>query len=265
MFSGKERLNIKSIMRALEFSARNMLLVNVACGLAGIILGCLSLTGLGVRLTSIFINLAGNSLFILLLLISIASFVLGMGSTAITCYIMVVLLAAPALVEMGVSELSAHLFVFYWGTASFITPPVALAAYSAAAISGGDPIQTGIYASRTGLLLYIIPFLFIYRPELLLIGPPLDIIATLIVVLIGSCGAIIGTMGYLINRLYLWERLIFLAGSFGAFYPSSLTNIGGVCLIVFLTTRHIRQVMRNRHIKGLSLHWSFSFSSSASA
>ena len=239
ILSKTERLNVKGIIWGLEYGARTMIMVSLACGLAGIIIGCLTLTGVGVKLTSVFITVAGDNLLLMLIMVALASFILGMGMSSVPCYVMVVMLAAPALIKLGVPELSAHLFAFYWGLASFITPPVALAAYAASAIAESEPMKTGLQASRVGLLMYIVPFLFIYRPGLLMMAPPIQVLGVAIITLIGIISLVIGVMGYFLYKVSLWERLFFVAAAFAIFYPSMTADVGGVCVVALLVTRHL--------------------------
>jgi TRAP-type uncharacterized transport system fused permease subunit len=216
----------------METAARALLVPAVACASAGIIIGSLDSSGLGFRLSSILVDASGGSLFILLLLTAIASFILGMGMTSIPCYLVLVILVAPALTQLGVVPIAAHLFVFYFGLISFITPPVAIAAYVACAISGGHPMRTGFIAMRLGVVKYIIPFLFIYNPALLFIGSAGLIVLTVITGILGVTILSIGMEGYFIQRTTLIERILLIGGGFLLIMPVyeywGLIIVGGV-------------------------------------
>jgi len=216
----------------METAARALLVPAVACASAGIIIGSLDSSGLGFRLSSILVDASGGSLFILLLLTAIASFILGMGMTSIPCYLVLVILVAPALTQLGVVPIAAHLFVFYFGLISFLTPPVAIAAYVACAISGGHPMRTGFIAMRLGVVKYIIPFLFIYNPALLFIGSAGLIVLTVITGILGVTILSIGMEGYFIQRTTLIERILLIGGGFLLIMPVyeywGLIIVGGV-------------------------------------
>jgi len=163
--------------------------------------------------------LSGGNLFMLLLLTAIASFILGMGMTSIPCYLVLVILVAPALAQMGVVPIAAHLFVFYFGLISFLTPPVAIAAYVACGISGGHPMRTGFIAMRLGVVKYIIPFVFIYNPALLFIGPAGLIVLSVVTGILGVTILSIGLEGYFIQKATLIERILLIGGGFLLLMP----------------------------------------------
>lgn len=239
-FRRSNRIGVKNIIRGLGEGAQQMVVVSVACALAGIIMGCLSLTGVALRLTSGFMALSGGNLLVLLVLVALASFILGMGMSSVPCYLMTVLVASPALVQLGVPVFNAHMFCFYWATASFITPPVALACYTASSIARADPIKIGFEAMRLGMLLYILPFLFIYRPGLLLVGMPLEIILTTVAILVALFDFVAAAMGYFLTRLSWWERIIFLIAGIACAVPPFFFNLIGACLTAVLVYKHVR-------------------------
>jgi TRAP-type uncharacterized transport system fused permease subunit len=231
------------LIGCMETAARSLLVPTVACASAGIIIGSLDSSGLGFRLSSILVDASGGNLFILLLLTAIASFILGMGMTSIPCYLVLVILVAPALIQLGVVPIAAHLFVFYWGLISFLTPPVAVAAYVAAGISGGRPMETGFIAMRLGVVKYIIPFLFIYNPALLLKGSAGKVLITLILGLIGVSILSIGLEGFFLKRITLSERLVFIGGGFLTLIPIHISweaTSAGVILTVIALLWHAR-------------------------
>jgi TRAP-type uncharacterized transport system fused permease subunit len=206
-------------IKCLETAGRSLAVPAVACASAGIIIGSIGASGFGFRLSSILVDTAGGNMFFLLCLTALASFILGMGMTSIPCYLILVILVAPALSQMGVVPIAAHLFVFYWALVSFITPPVAIAAYVACGISGGRPMQTGFIAVRLALVKYVIPFLFVYNPNLLLIGSFSDICIALVTAVAGVIILGIAAEGFLLERLNFLERLTLAAGGFMLFIP----------------------------------------------
>lgn len=235
------------LIRCLETASRSLLVPAVACASAGIIIGSLESSGLGYRLSSILVDASGGNLFLLLLLTAIASFILGMGMTSIPCYLVLVILVAPALVQLGVEPIAAHLFVFYFGLISFLTPPVAVAAYVAAGISGGDPMRTGFIAMRLGIVKYLIPFLFVYNTSLLMIGATGGIIFTLITGIIGVSVLSIGMEGFFLQRLNLLERALFIVGGFLALMPPQKYSsfvYAGIILSIFALLWHVRSARK---------------------
>jgi TRAP-type uncharacterized transport system fused permease subunit len=235
------------LIGCLETAARALLIPAVACASAGIIIGSLESSGLGFRLSSILVDASGGSLFLLLLLTAIASFILGMGMTSIPCYLVLVILVAPALVQLGVVPIAAHLFVFYWGLISFLTPPVAIAAYVACGISGGHPMKTGFIAMRLGVVKYIVPFLFIYSPSLLLIGPIREIIIAVITGIIGVTILSIGLEGFFLKRITVPERPLFIIGGFLALMPVHISwkiVAAGIILSIFAVLWHTKSARK---------------------
>ena len=165
----RTRMAVKDILSALDSGARQSLSVMVACAVVGIIIGVVSLTSFGNVMTSSIASLGAGSLFLTLFFTMIASMILGMGLPSIPAYIITATMAAPALATFDVPILVAHMFVFYFGIFANITPPVALAAFAGAGISGGDPMRTGFTALKLSLAGFLIPFVFVYNPALMMI------------------------------------------------------------------------------------------------
>jgi len=165
------RMSGVDLLAALESGVRAAMPVTIACACAGIIIGSVFVSGLGLKFTNSVIDLAGGNLFFLLVLTGLAAIVLGMGMTTTAVYITVAALIVPSLVEIGVSPMAAHLFAFYFGVVSSITPPVALASFAAAAIAGAPAMGTAVESARIGIAKYIVPFIFVYNPALLFEGP----------------------------------------------------------------------------------------------
>jgi TRAP-type uncharacterized transport system fused permease subunit len=228
-------LNLNVITRSLRLGAENAVSVAVACACAGIILGVISVTGLGVKLTSFMISLSGGNLFFGLLLSSVTSLILGMGLPATAIYVMMAAINGPALVQMGASPLAAHLFLFYFGCISTITPPVALTAYAAAAVAGASPTKTGWRAFVYGISAYIMPFMFMYAPSLLLEGGILLIIRTFVTGLAGAFFLSASIEGYLLRRTSLVERFILFVGGVFLIDPGAWTDIFGILMVGVIT------------------------------
>ena len=231
MFDKESRLGPRKIIAAFEQSGRTFCMVGMACAGAGIIIGSMSLTGIGAKLSSAMVSASGGNLGILLILAALACYVLGMGSGAITCYIMLAVLVAPAMIDLGVVPIAAHLFVFYWGLTAYITPPVAIASYVAAGIAGSPPWKTGWASMRLGIICLIIPFMFCYNPALLMQGTLWKIILSTVTSLIGAIGLGIGIQGYFLKRLTWLERILMLAGAFVLIIPGLVTDLIGFGLI----------------------------------
>lgn len=203
----------RKLFKTLEDTGRILLDIAAILAGAGLLIGCLSISGLAVGMSLSLIQLAGNSIFLLLVLSAAASFILGMGMPSVAAYVLLAVLTAPALVEMGIPALAAHMFIFYWGIVSNITPPVALAAYASAPLAGADACQVGWAACRIAVMMYIVPFMFVFSPTLLLIGAPLKIAFDTVLALMGVLVVMAGIVGYGFARLRWWERsLLFLTG-----------------------------------------------------
>lgn len=221
----------KVLIGGLEEGAKAMPTVATACATAGILVGVFMLTGLGFRLSSILIELSNGNLFALLFLTMIASIILGMGVPATPAYIIIAVLAIPSMIELGVLPMAAHMFAFYFGAMSNITPPVAVAAYAAAGLSGDSPIKVGIEAFRLGLIVFFIPFFFIYGPALLLqdsLSAILLAIPTALLGVFAFCVAIKGWLGRKLNPLI---RLLLFIGGLALIKPGLYTDLIGLFLV----------------------------------
>lgn len=164
------RMGLKKIGLALEIGMKNTIGLLAVCATAGIIVGVIALTGVGLRFSSMLLGIAGNSTFLALLFAMLISIVLGMGMPTTAAYAVAAAVIAPGLIQIGIEPLFAHMFVFYYAVMSAITPPVALAAYAAAGVAGVDPFKTGFTAFKLGIAAFIVPFMFMYSPELLMVG-----------------------------------------------------------------------------------------------
>lgn len=202
-----------NIWRAFIKAVKSWLTIAVITATVGMLVSSLELSGLGIKFSRFMVELSGGNLLVALLLVGIASFILGMGLDSIPCYITLTILAAPALVRFGIPVEIVHLYVIYWGLASFFTPPVCLAVYVACGISGSRIWETGWEAFKLGISVFVIPIAFIYNQALLGKGTIEEIITSTIMAIIGSFFVAIGIRGFSINNISHWERVIsFLGG-----------------------------------------------------
>ncbi|MBU2499063.1 MAG: TRAP transporter permease [Proteobacteria bacterium] len=230
------RLSLKKLLDVLQKTGQGMLEISVIGAAAGIILGVISITGLGFSFSVALIHLAGGSLPVLLLLAAAGAIVLGMGMTVTAAYILVVILLAPALTQLGMNPLAAHLFVFYYAVLSFLTPPVCMAVYTAASIANADPMRTAMQAIRLGIAAYLVPFVFAFSPGLLLIGSTGQIIREVILSALGIVIVGMGLEGYALRSLHWVERVLFIVGGLGLLAPHWAADIAGgsICLVLLL-------------------------------
>ena len=233
MLRKNTRMSFYDIVDGLIKGARGALGVLVACAAAGMIIGVVTKTGVGLKLASALVTVAAGNFMLLLFCTMLTSLILGMGVPTTANYVITSTIAAPALIQLGVPTLAAHMFVFYFGIIADITPPVALAAYAGSAISGGDPLKTGVNASKLGIAAFIIPYVFVLSPQLLGIGATFTSVlmttTTAIIGMIGISGAMIGQF---YTRANVFERLILAAGGLCLIDPHGLTDLIGVALLV---------------------------------
>lgn len=222
----------KDILKCLEAGGKAVIEVATACSLAGVIIGIITLTGLGMKLSNVLITIAGGNSIILLVLTAIACIILGMGVPTTACYLVVAMLVAPALIQMGIVPVAAHLFVFYYGVLAMITPPVALAAYAGAGIAGSDPFKTGFTACKLGILAFIIPFMFVLGPSLLLEGTAPEIIQSIVTAIAGTLVISLGINGWWRKPLHMVTRVLFLAAGLCLTDAGSMTDIIAIILVV---------------------------------
>ena len=223
-------------------------LVALLCAI-GAIVGALSLTGVAHSFSSEIIALAGGDVTLLLILGAITSFILGMGMTITACYVFLALILAPALVKAGLYPLSVHLFIMYWGMASYITPPVALSAFAGAGLAGADPMKTGFKAMQFGFVKYFIPFFFVLNPAILLHGSIGDITISFILVCISVICISYSLEGYVpaYGNAPLWMRALLFAGGFCLGLPwLEIRALGGALVLMVIVTGFCVQRGKNR-------------------
>jgi len=228
--SKKTRPGPLTIPKALISAAKGAIPIACACASAGIIMGIINLTGIGVKFSSLIVTFAQTNLFFSLLFTMLACVVLGCGMPTTAAYIIIAVLAAPALITAGVPPLVAHMFIFYYGCTAPITPPVAMSSYAAAAIAEGDPMKVALTSVKLGFVVFVIPFVLVYFPELMLIGTAARILAALLTAVGGVVLISAGTMGYLLRPIRPWMRVVFLAAGFLMFVPGWKTDLAGLLL-----------------------------------
>ena len=232
MLRANTRMSFWDIVDGLVKGARGALGVIIACASAGMIIGIVTKTGVGLKLASALVTVASGNFMLLLLCTMLTSLILGMGVPTTANYVITSTIAAPALIQLGVPILAAHMFVFYFGIIADITPPVALAAYAGSAISGGDPLKTGVNASKLGIAAFIIPYVFVLSPQLLGIGAAFgSVLFTTITAIIGMTGISGAMIGQFYCKANVLERLILLAGGLCLIDPQTLTDIIGIAIL----------------------------------
>jgi TRAP transporter 4TM/12TM fusion protein len=236
MFRKATRLNLTKLLNTLEAGARGALGVALACATAGIIVGVVTLTGVGLKMGDGLLALSGGFLIPTLIFTMITSLILGMGAPTTANYIITSTCAAPAILALGVPVLAAHMFVFYFGIIADITPPVALAAFAGAALAKANPMKTGIEASKLAIAAFIVPYIFVLSPELLLINAtPWAIVQTSITAIIGMIGVGAAVEGWYWTRMSWWERITILAGGLLLIVPGTMTDLIGLGLMALIT------------------------------
>ncbi|HHT48123.1 MAG TPA: TRAP transporter permease [Firmicutes bacterium] len=243
-FKKETMLTPRKIIAAFEGTAKSAITVGVACACAGIIMGCMFSSGLGMRLSNIIISAAGGKLWLTLLYTAIISIILGMGMPSVGVYLILVVTVIPTLLEMGVLPVAAHFFAFYFAVVSNITPPVCVAAFAGAAIAGASPMKTGVKAFQYGMATYLIPFMFVYNPSMLMVGTTAEIVFCIIS---GLCGVIFlagSVVGWFVKKGNIVERLILFAAAILLIIPELKTSIVGLilgALVIFMQRVGLRR------------------------
>lgn len=247
MFSKDTRLSPKSFCDALAGGTKNTIGVAVACAIAGIIVGIVTLTGLGQDMLNVLMQVANNSVLLALFLTMIACIILGMGVPTTANYVIMATITAPIVINMGVPVLAAHMFVFYFGIVADITPPVALAAYAGSAIAHSNPFKTGVTATRLAITAFIIPYIFALNPAMLFIDTTaVEVVRIVITSLIGIFGIAAGMEGFMFTRMKWYERVPAIAGGLLLIEPELLTDLIGVALIAVVVVIQILLRKRQR-------------------
>lgn len=234
-FINKEiRKNPKVFLKALEYGAKNTIGVAIACACAGIVLGIVSMTGLGIKMTTVILAMSGGNIFYALLLAMAGSIILGMGLPTAVAYIIAAIVACPALIELGLLPLAAHMFVFYFAILGTITPPVCLSVYVASGIAQSNWLKTAYYAIMMALPGFIIPYVFVNDYSILLMGTTSHILRTSITALIGIFALAIAMMGYFLTRINLLEKIILIIAGILLIFPDFKLSLGGVIILILI-------------------------------
>lgn len=218
-FTPGVKLGASAIAKILMNSGRGMLEIAAITGLAGVVIGVLQLTGLGFTLTLTLLNIGQSNALLLLVLTAIVSMILGMGMPTTAVYVLLAVLVAPGLAKLGILPIAAHLFIFYFGMLSMITPPVCMASYAAASIGKTDPVKTGWEAMRLCSIAYVVPFLFVFSPSLLLIGHWYEVALSVLTAVAGAILLGVGLVGYLFRPVGMIKRFFFLLAALGLLIP----------------------------------------------
>lgn len=233
LFNKEDRINPKKMFEALEAGGRGAITVAVACGMAGIIAGCITVTGLASKLITAVVAISGGHLFIALLLTMVCCIVLGMGVPTTANYCIMATTCAPILISLGIDKVPAHFFVFYFGIVADITPPVALAAYAGAAIAKANPMKTGIIATKLAIAAFIVPYIFAMNPAMLLVdATALKVVQITASSIVGMLGVCMGLMGYFASALNLPLRLLSIGGGLLMLIPGTVSDLVGLGVVL---------------------------------
>lgn len=232
LFRKTSQLNIKTLLSILQNVGESLIEIGIVTGAAGLIIGVMSLSGLGFSFSLALTELAGRDYFLLLLLSALGASILGMGMPVLASYILVVPLVAPALINLGMPPISAHLFVFYYAVLSFLTPPVCLSVYAASSIANSKLMPTALQSLRLGIAAYIVPFIFAYHPALLLKGTFFEVMLAIITAFVGIIFIAIAIEGYLFRDLKWYQRLFLCTGGLLSLIPGWRTDILGLVIAV---------------------------------
>lgn len=256
LIRNKNKFGIKELLGAMESGAKGAIGVACACACAGMIVGVVTLTGLGLRIAELIVTMAGGNLLLTLFFTMIASIILGMGLPTTAKYIVLATMAVPALIRLDVNLMAAHLFILYFGVVADITPPVALAAYAGAGIAGASPMRTGFQAVKLALAAFIVPYLFAIDPSLILVEnvsggvinflPIWQAIPIIISAILGIVCLAAAVEGYLIDRTKIWERLPLAAAALLLLKPGLVTD--GIGLAVLILVYLLQKARRSKAV-----------------
>lgn len=240
----------ENIFKALKGAAIGALPIVAICAVSGFLVGVLNLTGLGLKFSSIIVEWSGGHLFLAMFLCAIASMILGLGLPIAACYVILAVLVAPALVKLGLSPMAAHLFILFYGAFSVITPPVAIAAFAAAAMNKVDPMKVGWYACWLGMVAFIIPFMFAYGPALLLQGTPAEILWSFFTAFIGVIAMAGGIVGWLIGPAGVLQRAMLFAGALMLISSTPIMDGAGFTLLGVVLVWQLKGKWRPKPVLG---------------
>ena len=228
------RITPKKLVDALVFSGKAIVPISVVCAAAGLIVGIFNATGLGITLSSYIVNMAGENLMMLCVLAAVSSLILGMGMPTVACYLLLAALVAPAMIDFGVLPIAAHMFVFYFGIISAITPPVAIAAFVGAGIAKCSPMKVGVTSCILALPVFFVPFVFVYQPALMMVGTGMEIFQVCCTTLLGTFLCAIGTQGYIFSTLKMPVRVRAVVCAVAMLIPETITDIIGLAGLILV-------------------------------
>lgn len=232
MLKRSTRISVRDILKGMEDGARSALGVIIACATAGIIIGVVTKTGLGLKLGSTLISLADGNLLLTLFFTMITSIILGMGVPTTANYVITSTIAAPAVVGLGVPLLAAHMFAFYFGIIADVTPPVALAAFAGSGIARSNPLKTGINAAKLAIAAFIVPYIFVMSPVLLMIDAHLSqVLLAVFTAVVGMIGVAAAVSGYFITHGRFYDRIMFFVGGLLMISPGLYTDLIGLMVM----------------------------------
>ncbi len=244
------RMSLRDILDAFAEGTRSVVSVAVACAVVGIIIGVVSLTGFGLNMANAIIQLGRANLMLTLVLTMVTCMILGMGLPSIPAYLITATMAAPALVKLGIPPIAAHMFVFYFAMFANITPPVALASFAAAGISGGDPMKTGLQSVKLSLAGFIVPYMFIYNPALLLIDTTaLIAIRVTTTAIIGVSMIGMATEGYMFTKMHNVLRILAFAGALMLITANVVQDVIGI--LVLVTVLGVQKILAKKQVEYL--------------
>lgn len=244
----RKKLNWANITNALENGAKGVISVSVTSACAGIIVGVIMITGLGLKFTSIITTVSNGNLLIALILSAVVAIILGMGLPTVPAYIVMSSLVAPALIKMGVAPMAAHMFVLYFAVLSCITPPVAIASYAAAAIADANAIKVGFESVRLAVVAYIIPFVFVYNPVLLFDDKPIDIFLSFATAVLGCMALTWAIEGVVEGKIPWWARIVSLLAAAFLVWPEHLSDAFGVVIFAVLYYFYRHKVKKQQKV-----------------
>lgn len=248
IFKDSLRLSLSAAYEALQSGARNCITVAAACAMAGLIAGCITITGLASTLINVIVNFAGDATIIGLVLTMLTCIVLGMGVPTTANYCIMAATTAPILIALGIPQVPAHFFVFYFGIVADITPPVALAAYAGSAIAKSDPMKTGLNAAKLAIAAFIVPYILALNPVMVLEGDinALTLSIVIITSIIGLYGVACALNGNLFTKINPVFRILFAAAGISMMVPETISDLAGIAAIIALTVVQYLLGKKNR-------------------
>jgi TRAP transporter 4TM/12TM fusion protein len=238
-FQKETRVTPKKFAEILASSAKSSLMVGSCAATLGLVMGGITLAGLGVKFSKMLLVVAGGSVFLDIIMILIIALIVGMGLPTTASYIVMAILAAPSLILLGVPEVQAHLLVFWLAMTSNVTPPVCVTAFAAASLADAHPMKTGLHACKLASLLYIMPFTFVYRPALMMIGTGIEIVYSVILYIFACVALSAALQGWFTKNISMLMRLILFVVSLLIMLPGAVSDTIGMVLFVLITVKFL--------------------------